>query len=110
MPFKTEPEKIYINSNKSSLKKKYCVASEITNLLNKRCINEVSTNIKILMDLDLKYSTTSLKSIQKIKLAVEKHQNGEQRIRNIVCFSLKKKPWGAKILLIFLVTNQTNLD
>jgi hypothetical protein len=32
---KTEPEQIYINSNKSSLKKKYCVASQITNLLNK---------------------------------------------------------------------------
>jgi hypothetical protein len=34
MPFKTEPEKIYINSNKSSLKKKYCVASEITNMFS----------------------------------------------------------------------------
>jgi hypothetical protein len=30
---KTEPEQIYINSNKSSLKNKYCVASQITNLL-----------------------------------------------------------------------------
>ena len=35
---KTEPEQIYINSHKSSLKKKYCVASQITNLLNKGCI------------------------------------------------------------------------
>ena len=35
---KTEPEQIYINNNKSSLKKKCCVASQITNLLNKGCI------------------------------------------------------------------------
>ena len=35
---KTEPEQIYINSNKSSLKKTYCVASQITNLLNKGCM------------------------------------------------------------------------
>ena len=35
---KTEPAQIYINSNKSSLKNKDCVASQITNLLNKGCI------------------------------------------------------------------------
>ena len=43
IPFKTEPEQIYINNNKSSLKNKDFVASEITNLLNKGCIKEVST-------------------------------------------------------------------
>ena len=50
------------------------------------------------MHLDLMYSTTSLKSIQKIKLAVEKHQKGEQRIRNIVCFSLKKNHGNLNIV------------
>ena len=35
---KTEPEQIYINSNKSSLKNKDFVTSEMTNLLNKGCI------------------------------------------------------------------------
>jgi hypothetical protein len=35
IPFKTEPEQIYINNNKSSLENKDFVASEITNLLNK---------------------------------------------------------------------------
>ena len=35
---KTEPEQIYINSNKSSLKNKDFVASEMTYLLNKGCI------------------------------------------------------------------------
>jgi hypothetical protein len=43
IPFKTEPEQIYINNNKSSLENKDVVASEITNLLNKGCIREVST-------------------------------------------------------------------
>ena len=36
--FKTELEQIYININKSSPNNKYCVASQITNLLNKGCI------------------------------------------------------------------------
>jgi hypothetical protein len=44
---KTEPEQIYINSNKSSLKKKNIVVSQITNLLSKGCINEVSTELLI---------------------------------------------------------------
>jgi hypothetical protein len=35
IPFKTEPEQIYINNNKSSLENKDFIASEITNLLNK---------------------------------------------------------------------------
>ena len=35
IPFKKEPEQIYIN--------KYFETSEITNLLNKGCIKEVST-------------------------------------------------------------------
>ena len=35
---KTEPEQIDINSNKSSLKNKDFVASEMRNLLNKGCI------------------------------------------------------------------------
>ena len=35
---KTEPEQIYINGNKSSLKNKDFVASEMTYLLNKGCI------------------------------------------------------------------------
>ena len=35
---KTEPEQIYINSNKSSLKNKDFVTSEMKNLLNKGCI------------------------------------------------------------------------
>jgi len=43
IPFKTEPEQIYININKSSLKNKYCVASQITNLVSKGCFKEVST-------------------------------------------------------------------
>ena len=34
IPFKTKPEQFYINSNKSLLKNKDFVASEIKNLLN----------------------------------------------------------------------------
>ena len=35
IPFKTQPEQMYINNKKSWLKNKDFVASEITNLLNK---------------------------------------------------------------------------
>ena len=55
-PFTTEPEQIYINNNKSSLKNKDFVASEITNLLNKGCIEEVPTTPLIVNPLTVAFS------------------------------------------------------
>jgi hypothetical protein len=59
IPFKTEPEQIYINNNKSSLENKDVVASEITNLLNKGCIREVSTKSLIVNPLTVAFSKSS---------------------------------------------------
>ena len=59
IPFKTEREQIYINNNKSSLENKDFVASEITNLLNKGCIREVSTKSLIVNPLTVAYSKSS---------------------------------------------------
>ena len=56
---KTEPEQIYINSNKSSLKNKNIFVSQITNLLSKECINEVSTEPLIVNPLTVAYSKSS---------------------------------------------------
>ena len=59
LSFKTEPEQIYINSNKSSLKNKNMFVSQITNLLSKGCINEVSTEPSIVNPLTVEYSKSS---------------------------------------------------
>ena len=58
-PFKTEPEQIYINNNKSSLKNKDCAASEITNSLNKECITEVYTKPVIVDPFTVAFSKSS---------------------------------------------------
>ena len=59
IPFKTEREQIYIINNKSSLENKDFVASEITNLLNKGCIREVSTKSLIVNPLTVAFSKSS---------------------------------------------------
>ena len=59
IPFKTEPEQIYINNNKSSLKKKDFVASEIINLLNKGCTREISTKPLMVNPLTVAFSKSS---------------------------------------------------
>ena len=59
IPFKTEREQIYINNNKSSLENKDFVASEITNVLNKGCIREVSTKSLIVNPLTVAFSKSS---------------------------------------------------
>jgi hypothetical protein len=59
IPFKTQPEQMYINNKKSWLKNKDFVASEITNLLNKGCIREVSTKPLIVNPLTVAFSKSS---------------------------------------------------
>ncbi|VDI59227.1 Hypothetical predicted protein [Mytilus galloprovincialis] len=59
IPFKTEPDRMHINNNKSSLDNKDFVSSEILNLLKKGCIKEVSTIPLIVNPLTVAFNKSS---------------------------------------------------
>ena len=56
IPFKTEPEDVFISNNKSAIDNPQFVESEITNLLNKGCISEVFTKPKVVNPLTVAYN------------------------------------------------------